>query len=81
MVAETTVEQRPIGTGTLLLLMGVFVVVGAPLVYLLWSVVNDILTGHIVRLHLALAAPALIVFVVVLNLLARSIRRWDGRAA
>ena len=69
---------RRLGFGGLMLAMGLFVFVGSPLVYLLWGVVNDLLTGHVVTSRLLLALPALIVFLAVLNFLARSIRRWDA---
>jgi hypothetical protein len=61
-----------------MLFMAIFVVVGTPLVYLLWTVVNDLLTGHIVTSRLLLAGPVLIVFIIVLNVLARTVRRWDA---
>jgi hypothetical protein len=61
-----------------MLVMAAFVIVGTPLVYLLWRVVNDLLTGQIVGTRLLLAVPALVVFIIVLNVLARTIRRWDA---
>jgi hypothetical protein len=75
-VAEQT-SPRQVGTGGLMVAMLVFVIVGTPLVYLLWTVVNDLLTGTVVRSRLLLAVPALIVFIIVLNVLARTVRRWD----
>jgi hypothetical protein len=61
-----------------MLVMAGFVIVGAPLVYLLWRVVNDLLTGQVVGTRLLLAVPALVVFIIVLNVLARTVRRWDA---
>jgi hypothetical protein len=61
-----------------MLFMAIFVVVGTPLVYLLWTVVNDLLTGNIVTSRLLLAVPVLIVFIIVLTVLARTVRRWDA---
>jgi hypothetical protein len=61
-----------------MLVMAAFVIVGAPLVYLLWRVVNDLLTGQVVGTRLLLAVPALVVFIILLNVLARTVRRWDA---
>jgi hypothetical protein len=61
-----------------MLVMAGFVIVGAPLVYLLWRVVNDLLTGQVVGTRLLLAVPALVVFIILLNVLARTVRRWDA---
>jgi len=77
-VAEGATAPERVGFGGLMAAMALFVVLGTPLVYVLWSVVNDILTGHIVTTRLLLAVPALIVFIIVLNLLARAVRRWDA---
>lgn len=77
-MAEGATAPERTGFGGLMAAMALFVVVGTPLVYVLWSVVNDILTGHIVTTRLILAVPALILFIIVLNLLARAVRRWDA---
>jgi hypothetical protein len=61
-----------------MLVMAAFVIVGTPLVYLLWRVVNDLLTGQVVGTRMLLAVPALVVFIIVLNVLARTVRRWDA---
>lgn len=78
-MADVNSRAEPLGFGGLMASMALFVVVGTPLVYLIWMVINDLLTGHIVTSRLLLAVPALIVFLFVLKLLAGSIRRWDGR--
>ena len=77
-MAERTSAPRQVGFGGLMLVMAAFVIVGTPLVYLLWRVVNDLLTGQVVGTRLLLAVPALVVFIIVLNVLARTIRRWDA---
>lgn len=79
-MAERTSAPQQVGLGGLMMVMGAFVIVGAPLVYLLWTVVNDILTGHIVTTRLLMAVPVLIVFIIVLNVLARTVKRMDGGA-
>jgi hypothetical protein len=78
-VADVDSRAEPLGFGGLMASMGLFVVIGTPLVYLIWKVVNDILTGHVVTTRLVLAVPALVVLWLVLRLMARSIRRWDSR--
>lgn len=77
-MAEGTSAPQQVGLGRLMLFMAIFVVVGTPLVYLLWTVVNDLLTGNIVTSRLLLAVPVLIVFIIVLTVLARTVRRWDA---
>lgn len=77
-MGEGTSAPQQIGLGGLMAAMALFVVVGTPLVYLLWTVVNDLLTGHVVVTRLLLAVPVLIVFIIVLNVLARTVRRWDA---
>lgn len=77
-MAERTSAPRQVGFGGLMLVMAAFVIVGAPLVYLLWRVVNDLLTGQVVGTRLLLAVPALVVFIILLNVLARTVRRWDA---
>jgi len=78
-VADVDSRAEPLGFGGLVASMALFVVVGTPLVYLIWKVINDLLTGHIVTSRLLVAVPTLIVFLFVLKWLARSVRRWDGR--
>lgn len=77
-VADRTSAPREVGFVRLMLVMAAFVIVGAPLVYLLWRVVNDLLTGQVVGTRMLLAVPALVVFIIVLNVLARTVRRWDA---
>jgi hypothetical protein len=77
-VAESSPASRQVGFGRLMLVMAAFVVVGTPLVYLLWSVVNDLLSGQIVMNRLLLAGPVLIVFIIVLRVLARTVTRLDA---
>jgi hypothetical protein len=68
-----------LGFRKLMIAMAAFVVIGTPLVYFLWTALNDVLTGRFDGRHLAFAAPALILFVVLLRYLARAVRRWENR--
>jgi hypothetical protein len=78
-VAQEPSRAEPLGMGALFGAMAVFVLLGSPLVFLIWETVNDLLTGHIVGLHLALAGPALVVLLILFRFLGRSIARWDAR--
>ena len=64
-------------TGKLIGLMAVFVVLGMPLVWYLWTVVNEVLTGHVNGRHVLIALPVLVVFLALLVLLSKAVRRWD----
>jgi hypothetical protein len=52
--------------------MALFVVLGAPLVWVVWEAVNKLLTGHPGDVHWALTLPALALLIVLLSLLGRS---------
>jgi len=78
-MADADSRAEPLGFGGLMASMALFVVIGTPLVYLIWKVINDLLTGHVVASRLLLAVPALVVLWLVLKAMARSIRRWEGR--
>ena len=54
--------------------MVVSVVIGAPLVYLVWEEINELLTGQVVALHLGIALVALVALVALLRSLAGLIR-------
>lgn len=56
------------------LIMG-FVVIGTPMVYVLWSFVNEVLTGQVTRGMAVLVLPALAVFAGLLVVLGRWARQ------
>ena len=68
-----------IGLGTLIASMVVFVVVGMPLVYYLWSVLNELLSGQVDWGRLGLAVPVAAVFAALLMMVTRAISSWDAR--
>jgi hypothetical protein len=77
---ERAPQRLPtLGFGRLMLVMAAFVVIGTPLVYFLWTALNDVLAGRLDGRHLAFAAPALVLFLVLLRYLARAVRRWENR--
>ena len=59
-------------TTALAISMALFVVLGAPLVWVVWEAVNKLLTGHPGDIHWALTLPALALLIVLLALLGRS---------
>lgn len=66
------------GVGGLLLRMGVFVALGAPLVFLVWRFMNGLLAGRpdpAAGLQAGFAAVGLVLLLVVLG---RRVRRWHG---
>jgi len=71
--------RRGLGTAGLMAVMLLFVIVGAPMVYYLWTTLNEILVGHIVGGRLGISIIVLLIFLGLLSILTRSIRRWDER--
>jgi hypothetical protein len=71
--------QDALSTGSLIAIMGAFVVVGAPMVYYLWTTINEVLAGHFDGVRLLLSVIILLIFLGLLSILSRSVRRLDGR--
>ncbi len=67
------------GTGALIGAMLGFVVVGAPMVYYLWTTLNELLAGHVDPGRLGISIIVLLIFLGLLSILTRSIRRWEAR--
>lgn len=65
-------------TTALVLSMALFVVLGAPLVWVVWEAVNKLLTGNPGEISWALTLPALALLIVLLVLLGRSTPKLDG---
>ena len=59
--------------------MAAFVIVGTALVFVLWSTLNDLLSGQLATGRLAVAVPALLLFIILLTFLARSVVLWEAR--
>jgi hypothetical protein len=66
-------------TGALMVAMLAFVIPGAPLVYYLWTTLNEVLAGRFDAGRLLLSALVLLIFLGLLRILSRSIRRWEER--
>ncbi len=67
------------GIGVLMGAMLGFVIVGAPMVYYLWTTVNELLAGHIEWGRIGISIIVLLIFLGLLGILSRSIRRWEAR--
>jgi hypothetical protein len=63
------------GIGRLVILLGIFAIVGIPIVAVLWDAVNHVAAGDLGRL--VVAVPTAAVFVVFLIVLAGRIRRLE----
>ena len=75
---EETGRSTSVGTGRLTLWIGVFVLLGAPLLFFVWRFVNEILSGRFTGSHALVAAAGLGGLLALLWLVARSVRRWEG---
>lgn len=65
------------GTTAVVLWMALFVVLGAPFVFLIWEFVNHILTGTFVGREALLALVGIVGLGAVLAFVARRIARWE----
>ncbi|HET7233574.1 MAG TPA: hypothetical protein VFJ16_26415 [Longimicrobium sp.] len=66
--------------GTLLLVILAFAAFGIPLFLYLWETVNGLLEGHGGGMRLLFSIPVLALFVALLAVLARTVRRWEAPA-
>ena len=79
MVGTTGTRAGGMGMGGLMALMAGFVVVGAPMVYYLWTTINELLAGHVDGSRVLLSIVILLIFLGLLTILSRSVRRWEER--
>ena len=63
-------------TPKLIASMSILVVLGAPLVWYLWEVLTQLLSGVVDGQALLIAVPVLIVFVAFLGFVSRTVQRW-----
>lgn len=75
MAEDVKTSDPGMGTGALMGIMAAFVVVGAPLVYYLWTTLNEVLAGHFDGPRLLISTVVLLIFLGVLTILSRSVRR------
>ena len=58
--------------------MALYVLVGAPLVWLIWEGVNALLSGRPGDLQPLVFFPALALFLGLLTVVSRAVHRWDA---
>jgi hypothetical protein len=75
MAERVKTSEAGTGTGALIAIIAGFVVVGAPMVYYLWTTLNEVLAGHFDGTRLLLTAVVLLIFLGLLSILSRSVRR------
>lgn len=68
---------HPISLGRLTVEIFVLVVIGTPLVAYLWETLNRLLSGTVEPVRLAISAPLLVLFVILLRALRHAIARWE----
>ncbi len=68
------------GGGALFAAIGVFVLIGVPLVYVVWEALNHLLTGNVGAVRPGPVLTAVIGLVVVLHVLTSVQRRWSDAA-
>ncbi len=68
---------RPSSTGQLIAVIAILVIVGLPMVYVLWEAVNLLLTGDLAAIRYAIVVPVLAVFLALLVGVAKLVRRWE----
>lgn len=76
MSPDSSPHGHEMGVGALIGMIALFVLAGGPLVYYLWTVVNDLLTAHVDSVRILIAVPVLLIFAGLLAILSRSVRRW-----
>lgn len=64
--------------GKLVLLMGLLVLLGAPLLGYVWETINELLALEVDGTRVLITLPVFVVLVGVLMLVARTVRRWMG---
>ena len=76
-------DPRPRGpglsTGTVIAIIAAFVLVGAPMVYYLWTTINELLVGRVQPGRVGLSIIILLIFLAVLAILSRSVRHLEER--
>jgi hypothetical protein len=66
--------------GTLFVVVLGFAALGTPMFLYLWETLNGLLTGHADAMRLLIALPVLALFVGLLVVLSRVVRRWGTPA-
>ncbi len=77
--SQENAEAKTEGPGLagLMLGMGIFVIIGFPMIFYIWRFVNELLSGRFVLGDAALAAVLLVIFIGFLRILGKRVHRWD----
>ena len=59
--------------------MGIFVIIGIPMVFFIWRFVNEALAGRFILGDAVLALVFSVIFTGLLKILAGRVHRWDAR--
>jgi hypothetical protein len=68
---------RPSSTGHLIGAIAILVIIGFPMVYVLWDAVNLLLAGDLAAIRYAIVVPVLALFVALLVVVAKLVRSWE----
>lgn len=75
--SEAPEGHRGPGVTALVLKMTVLVLVGGPMVYVIWDALNHLLAGDVGAVGWSVVLPVLVVFAGLLLWLASAVERWD----
>lgn len=78
-MAASSSKDTGLGTGAIIAFIAAFVVLGAPMVYYLWTTLNEALAGQFDPDRLLASVGMLLIFGALLFILSRSIRRLEER--
>ncbi len=78
-MTDVHTQDPGLRTGALIGFIAAFVVVGAPMVYYLWTTINELLAGRFEASRLLGTLAILLIFLLLLGMLSRAIRRIDTR--
>jgi hypothetical protein len=70
-------HDRAPSIGSLMLYIALFVLIGTPLIALIWDALNLVMAGYFDPLRVGLSIPAVIVFIILARLLSRQVVRWQ----
>ena len=70
--------QHPTGAPKLILPIALFVILGVPLVAVIWDTLNRVFAGHIDWRWIGATVVAAVLLWVLLKALARTVTRWEA---
>lgn len=71
--------RHPIGATKLILPIALFVILGVPLVAVIWDTLNRLFAGHVDWRWIGATVVAVVLFWVLLKVLARTVTSWEAR--